>query len=374
MSRICHFTSVHRAIDTRILLKECQSLAKSGNEVFLVAQHTCSEVWNEVNIIGLQRKQKGRLSRALFFTWRVFFAAVNTRSEVFHFHDPELIPFGLILRLFGKKVIFDIHENIARQIKVKEYLPLRNLVAKLYGLVDWISAKAFFLILAENSYRSIYEAHTDKLETVLNMPDVKFLSEYKRTDRAVTDSIDLFYVGGITFDRGIETVVKALIELHSRGIVANFHCVGPYEVSVMSRVKAIHGFDEVQNSIHFYGPERLDIALQRSENCQAGLSILMPIENYLESYSTKIFEYMAIGLPVITSNFPLYQDVVERYECGYCVDPKDSEELADRIAELANSNELILKFSTNGIRAAESKFNWDHEEEKLLAVYQTLTS
>jgi glycosyltransferase involved in cell wall biosynthesis len=356
------------------LLKECRSLAQAGNEVFLVAQHTRSEVWNEVNIIGLQRRQKGRLSRALFFTWRVFFTALHTKSEVFHFHDPELIPFGLILRLFGKKVIFDVHENIGRQIKVKEYLPFRNLVARLYGLVDWISAKAFFLILAENSYKSIYDAYTDKMETVLNMPDVKFLSEYKRTDRMVTDSIDLFYVGGITFERGIETIVNALIELKSRGIVANFHCVGPYEESVMGRVKSIHHYNEVQNCIHFYGPERLDIALQRSENCQVGLSILMPIENYLESYSTKIFEYMAIGLPVITSNFPLYQDVVERYECGFCVDPTNSTELAERIAELANSNEQILKFSTNGIRAAESKFNWDREEEKLLAVYQTLTS
>ncbi len=374
MSRICHFTSVHQAYDTRILLKECQSLAKSGNEVFLVAQHNCSEVWNEVNIIGIQRKQKGRLSRALFFTWRVFFTALKTKSEVFHFHDPELIPFGLILRLFGKKVIFDVHENISRQIKVKEYLPLRNLVARLYGLVDWISAKAFYLILAENSYMAIYETYTDKLETVLNMPDVNFLSEYKRTDRSVTDSIDLFYVGGITFERGIETIVNALIELKSRGIVANFHCVGPYEESVMNRVKSIQGFEEVQNSIHFYGPERLDIALQRSEKCQVGLSILMPIENYLESYSTKIFEYMAIGLPVITSNFPLYQDVVERYECGFCVDPSNPQELADRIAELANSNERILEFSANGIRAAESKFNWDREEEKLLAVYQTLTN
>ncbi len=77
---------------------------------------------------------------------------------------------------------------------------------------------------------------------------------------------------------------------------------------------------------------------------------------------------------IITSNFPLYQDVVERYECGFCVNPSDSQELANRIAELANSNERILEFSTNGIRAAESKFNWDREEEKLLAVYQTLTS
>jgi len=374
MSRICHFTSVHQAYDTRILLKECRSLAKAGNEVFLVAQHTCSERWNDVNIIGLQRKRKGRLSRAFLFTWRVFFTALQTKSEVYHFHDPELIPFGLLLRLFGKKVIFDIHENIARQIKVKEYLPFRSLVARIYGLVDWISAKAFFLILAENSYRSIYESHTDKLETVLNMPDVKFLSEYKKTDRSVTDSIDLFYIGGITFERGIETIVNALAELQSRGVSTNFHCVGPYEESVMNRVKSIPSYDEVQNSIHFYGPERLDIALRRSENCQVGLSILMPIENYLESYSTKIFEYMAIGLPVITSNFPLYQEVVERYECGFCVDPADSQELADRITELSKNNELILEFSTNGIRAAESKFNWDREEEKLLAVYQTLTS
>lgn len=373
MSRICHFTSVHQAYDTRILLKECRSLAKAGNEVYLVAQHTRSEVWNEVNIIGLQRKQKGRLSRALFFTWRVFFGALKTRAEVFHFHDPELIPFGLLLRIFGKKVIFDIHENIGRQIKVKEYLPLRNVVASLYGFVDWISAKAFFLILAENSYRSIYEPYTHKLETVLNMPDIQFLSPYKRSDREVSGPVELFYIGGITFERGIETIVKALLELQERQISVNFHCVGPYEQAVMNRVKSIPSYDEIQNSIHFYGPERLDIALQRAENCQIGLSILMPIENYLESYSTKIFEYMAIGLPVITSDFPLYQEVVERYQCGFCVDPSNHQELADRIMDLTKTPDLLAEMGENGIHAAETKFNWAEEEKKLYKVYANLT-
>jgi glycosyltransferase involved in cell wall biosynthesis len=299
---------------------------------------------------------------------------LRTRSQVYHFHDPELIPFGILLRLFGKTVIFDIHENIAKQIRVKTYLPMRNFISRLYGWVDWISSKAFFLILAEHSYQKIYDRFTDRYEIILNMPDISLLSRYRTTDRPVKESIELYYVGGITFERGIKTIVEAMQILKRSNHVVRFHCVGPYEGEIMNKIRAIQGFDEVGDTIFFYGPQRLDLALQRSESCHIGLSILLPIENYLESYSTKIFEYMAIGLPVITSNFPLYKNVVERYRCGFCVDPRDAEQLADRILELGKKPDMLSEMGRNGIRAAQDQFNWSKEEEKLLSVYTNLTS
>src|SRR5690554_3414713 len=108
MTRVCHITSVHIAYDTRIFLKECRSLAKAGYEVKLVAQHPKREMVDGIEIIPVNRTSKGRLSRILFFVWRVFFVAIKTKSQVYHFHDPELVPAGILMRLMGKKVIFDI--------------------------------------------------------------------------------------------------------------------------------------------------------------------------------------------------------------------------------------------------------------------------
>jgi glycosyltransferase involved in cell wall biosynthesis len=107
-----------------------------------------------------------------------------------------------------------------------------------------------------------------------------------------------------------------------------------------------------------------------SKKCVVGLSVLKPIKNYVGSYSTKIFEYMAIGLPVITSNFPLYQNVVERYNCGYCVAPYSSQELADRIEELISNSELTNQMGANGQLAVKDKFSWSSEEEKLIDLYK----
>ncbi len=54
----------------------------------------------------------------------------------------------------------------------------------------------------------------------------------------------------------------------------------------------------------------------RIAQCHAGLAILGPIPNNVESYPAKMFEYLGLGIPVIVSNFSLFQDVVERYQCG----------------------------------------------------------
>ena len=239
MTRICHITSIHKAYDTRIFLKECRSLVQAGYEVKLVAPHDKAEIVDGIEIVPVNRKGKGRLSRVLFFVWRVGYVALKTKSEVYHFHDPELVPVGILMRLIGKKVIFDIHENIARQIKSKTYLPFRILISNLYGLVDWISAKCFFIILAENSYERIYSRWTTNYEVVLNMPDFDFLLPFQNTNRVYKQTIELYYVGGVTFVRGIETVVKAINELKHRGQKVVFHCVGPYEDSVMEQIQTI---------------------------------------------------------------------------------------------------------------------------------------
>lgn len=374
MTRICHITSVHKAYDTRIFLKECRSLAQAGYDVKLVVQHPKAEVVDGVEIIPVNRRGKGRLTRILFFTWRMFFAALKTNSKIYHFHDPELVSIGILMRLLGKKVIFDIHENIARQIKAKHYLPFKMLISQLYGIVDWISAKCFYNILAEYSYEKIYINWTNNYEIVLNMPDFDFLAPFQNSQRNFSQPLELYYVGGITFERGIETVVKAINELKRRGHDVTFHCVGPCEPSEMERIKAIPEFENVKDNIVFYGPMRLDMALEMSKKCHIGLSILLPIENYLESYSTKIFEYMAIGLPVITSNFDLYRKVIEKHNCGFCVDPTNPVELADKMEYFTTHPEAITEMGKNGISAAKSYYNWKREEEKLLNVYSKLLS
>lgn len=373
MTRVCHLTSVHSAMDTRIFLKECRSLAANGYEVFLVANHAHDERRDGVQIIAVSRLGKGRLNRILFYVWKIFRAALATKSDIYHFHDPELFLPAALMRIMGKKVIFDIHENVARQLKVKEYLPMRFLVSRLYGIIDFLSSKLFYLVLAETSYCKIYERFGADNTVVLNMPDIGFLQPYVVTERPLETQINLFYVGGISFDRGIDVVIKALHRLKAAEVPFHFHCVGPMETAMGDRVRSLEVYPEVAANITFYGTKRLDDAFELSKKCHIGLSILRPIENYLESYSTKIFEYMAVGLPVITSNFELYRNVIEKHGTGFCIDPGNHVELSDRIIDMAENAELRANFCKNGISASREYYNWQTEKKKLLELYARLS-
>ena len=104
--KICHLTSAHSRNDTRIFYKECVSLAKIKyyDVSLVVADGRQYEVINSVKIHGVD-KPTGRLYR-FFITPRIIYnKAININADIYHFHDPELIPIGImLLRLRWQKV------------------------------------------------------------------------------------------------------------------------------------------------------------------------------------------------------------------------------------------------------------------------------
>jgi len=145
------------------------------------------------------------------------------------------------------------------------------------------------------------------------------------------------------------------------------HYIGPIpSKELMDRI----GLETIENNIKFYGRLDLTDGYALSRKCKVGLAVLKPIENYKYSYPTKIFEYMSIKLPIVTSNFKLYKDVVEAYNCGYCIDPFSSEDLANSIETIFKDKNLSIKMGENGFNLVNSKFNWEHQEKTLISYYK----
>jgi len=362
---IAHLSSVHPARDVRILQKECSSLVQAGYQVTLVIPHDQSEVVNGVQILALP-KPRQRFQRMTQTAWQVYRTALTLNADLYHLHDPELLPWGQLLRLSGKPVIYDMHENVPAALLTKPWLRpwLRSAVAALQQITERVWLTGLNVIFAETSYAPIY--HWVKRSTiVLNMPLVDHLLALSASKQAHPT---VSYIGGVSAIRGSSVTVEALSLLKQQGRTVHWECIGPatntHLVELQARISA-----EGLNGIRFYGYLPATEGWPLIARCHIGLAILQPVPNYRESYPTKLFEYMALGLPVITSNFPLYQAIVEKEQCGLCVDPTSPAAVAQAIAWLFDHPAEAQAMGERGRQAVRERYNWQHEQHKLLEFY-----
>ena len=140
-------------------------------------------------------------------------------------------------------------------------------------------------------------------------------------------------------------------------------------------------FKEKLKSHHYWGKVDFHGYINRNEvqkilaNSSVGIVTLHPTNAYIESLPVKMFEYMAAGIPVIASNFPLWKEIVEGNNCGICVDPLDPKEIGGAIQYLIDNPKESEKMGKNGLRAAINTYNWSLQEKKLFSFYkQTLNT
>jgi glycosyltransferase involved in cell wall biosynthesis len=364
--RIAQLTSVHPRYDTRIFIKECCSLAKNENyDVSLIVSDGLGyEERNMVKIYDVGKK-KGRLSRMLKTTRLIFQKAIELEADVYHFHDPELIPIGLKLKKIGKTVIFDVHEDVPKQLRSKPYLNpfiLRG-ISFLFAWYERIVCKNFdYIITATPSIRDKFLKINKNAIDINNFP---VLGELENNFDLKSKNNEVCYVGTIYAFRGIRELVKALE--YTEGVTLNL--AGKFvEDNLKQEITQYRGWKQV-NELGYLNRREVANVLNRSK---AGLVILHPISNYLDSLPVKMFEYMSVGLPVIASNFPLWKKIVEGNNCGICVDPFSPKEIAEAIKYIINNPKEAEKMGKNGKKIVKEKYNWSKEEQKLFKIYSEI--
>ena len=359
---------MHFALDTRIFYRFCLSL--SGEyDVTLIGVHSQNELRNGIQIIPF-RRFKNKLLR-VSFTWLfMFFKAIKVNAKIYQFHDPELIPCGLLLRLFGKKVIFDIHENVAEDIFDKPWIKRKKILFWFFQLFEKLAVKSFYIFLAENSYAERYKKRNAKYSIILNYYNAPFFTNYVEKKR---NSNRIFYIGILLESRGLLQIAEALYLLKQKNVVVDFDVVGELYTDLAAKLDALPFYEAIRNQMHFHGRLPLEKGYEISRQAAVGMCIIHPMKNSVGSYPTKMFEYMAIGLPQVISNFPLYKSVVETHSCGICVDPMNTQQIADAIYNLFSDRQLAEKMAENGMQAAPS-YTWDSQFAKVEQVYRGLES
>lgn len=362
--KICHVSSVHSRYDTRIFRKQATSLAKIDNykTYYLVLDSKPNEVINQVEIINCltEIENKSRLKRLFLGSFYLYNKIKDINPGIIHLHDPELMILGVILKAQGFQVIIDVHENTSEQILSKHYLPLftRKLISISFSLIEsWALRKIKNVITATPSIQKKALTYSNSTLTINNFP---IISELYNNETNLKKN-DICFVGGISNIRGINELSKSLEDCKVKLKLA-----GEFENDQLKSMILKN------KSIIYLGHLNRKHVKDLFSNSIAGIVTYLPVPNHINSQPNKLFEYMSAGLPVIASNFPLWKDIVEKNNCGLCVNPKDPKAIAGAINYLVENPKEAQEMGNNGRQAVVERYNWEIEEKKLINLYNSL--
>ncbi|MCU0913173.1 MAG: glycosyltransferase family 4 protein [Planctomycetes bacterium] len=367
-AKVCMMTSVHLPFDGRIFHRAAKSLARAGYEVVLIARHNKAETVDGVRVVPLP-EPRNRLHRMTKVLWRAYRLAVRENADVYHFHDPELMLVGLLLKRRGKRVIWDVHEHYPNSILDKFYLPkpLRRIVSLSFDRFERTVVRFFdYVIYTTPFVGQRYRSMKVRSGPVENYPIFQLSRTFTRQpqDRII-------YLGAMARIRGLVEVIEAF------ALVAQKH--PSWELDLVGSSRPASFEQELRDLAKKLGVETKVkfiawVPYQEKErfSAQASMGIItyLPYANNTSCLPNKLFDYMLGGLPVVASSFPLYQDVVESSHCGLLVDPARPEKIAGAMAYLIEHPQEARQMGENGRQAVLKTYNWEKESQRLLRIYE----
>jgi len=366
-SKVAVLSSAHPPFDNRIFRKECVSLAAAGFDVTYVVPHDHDE-----EVLGIQIKHvpkpTGHLQRMTRTAWHVYRIALRERAAIYHIHDPELIPFGIMLKLKGKRVIYDAHEDVISDVRSKDWIPapLRGLAASIAGIFELLAGRLFDGIFAP----------TPVITRRFPQKKTRLIRNYAIAEEfAASDAMPyserpplIVYVGQLSHPRGAREMIQALgmlpksvdVEATIGGAI-----VPPLTESDLS---LISGWEKVR-FLGYLDRGTIGILLGRS---RVGLVLFLPVNTLVHASPHKLFEYMSAGIPVVASDFPLWRPIVNDANCGFLVDPTDPRAAAHAIRWLLEHPQEAEAMGKRGQEAVQSRYNWDAEARQMINFYKSL--
>jgi glycosyltransferase involved in cell wall biosynthesis len=361
---VVQLTSAHPRHDVRIFHKQCRSLAEAGLEVTLVvADGKGDDLANGVMIRDVGRSA-GRARRMLGSASRVFRTARRLKADLYHLHDPELIPWGLALRGKGAPVVFDAHEDLPAQIASKYYLSkwVRGPLARTTAVGEaWAFHRFDALVGATPAITQQLLQRNNRSALVANYPlRNEFAPPHDRQPQHA------LFAGAISRIRGIGELADAMA-LTKPG--RRLHLVGPMaHDGIAARVEASAG----RPAIDVLGTVDRQRVADEMATAVCGVVTFLDAPNHVDAQPNKLFEYMSAGIPVIASHFELWRSLIEGERCGLCVDPADSRAIAEAIDFLFDNPAEAEEMGRRGRAAIELRLNWETQAEALLELYRSL--
>lgn len=366
--KICHLTSAHKSTDVRIFKKQCVSLANSGYNVYLVATGD-SRIDCGVSVVGVGKQHK-RLFRMLIDSYKVYKKAVKIDADIYQLHDPELLPYAIRIKRKGKIVIFDSHEDISATIKEKEYIPLifRAFICKIYeNYQNKVLSKIDAVISVTPHLVDQLKKVNDNTVMITNYPIIN-------NDFSCNDSFervfDLCFAGGISKQWSHNNIIKSMENIDT----CNYVLCGSGDRDYIDELMQLSAW----NKVDFKGVITHEKVKEIYNQSKIGVALLDYVLNAGGKLgtlgNTKLFEFMEAGIPVICTDFILWNEIIDKYKCGICVNPNNVMEIEDAISFLLDNPDEAFAMGKRGRDAIEKEFNWKLQENNLLLLYTSISN
>lgn len=361
-----HLASAHAAADPRIFDKECRTLAAAGHRVTFVVPHAADQAADGVEIASVPLPSTGR--ERLTETVRAVVRraiSVSGPDAVWHVHDAELLPY-VLPHARRRRVVYDAHEDTPRQVRHWAWVPRagRPAVGAAYAGLEALAGRwCAGIVAATPTIAARYPVA--KTIVVRNVPRLGALTggpPLRERPPVVA------YIGAITRARGAEEMIRAAGLLPAG---AELHLAGtPYPSTLPEDLAALPGAARTR----WLGHADRDGVAQLLASARVGLVVLHDTPQYRDAYPTKLFEYMAAGVPSVVSDLPLWRQMVESAECGLLVDPRDPAAIAAACTRLLADDDGADAMGAAGRSAARDRYSWDAEAGILLAFYDALAA
>lgn len=351
--RVVVCTIVHHPQDARIYHRQIRALLDAGHEVMYLAPEFSAERPSPLLHLTPLPRAAGRHRLGALIAARKQLSRHAADADLLLLHDPELLlalPFLMPARLKRPATVWDVHEDTAAALRTKPWLPrpLRPPVALATRAAERIAERRLHLILAEKGYVTRFRKPHPVVPNTTYVPAEP--DPYDGLRRVV-------YVGHLSPDRGAAEMAELARLLRDHGITVEL--IGPADARARALIEA--------SPIRWRGFVPNDEAMRLTGGALAGLSLLQDEPNFRHSLPTKVVEYMAHGVPVVTTPLPAAADLAERHHCGFVVPFRDPRAAADVILKLDADPALRAELGRRGHAAARESLGWPADAKAFVA-------
>ena len=352
----------HNPFDTRIFHKEAKSLFHAGFTVSIIAPADKDEVREGIGIFSVPVYRKG-LKKLITLPWLIYKRALKQpKDSWFQIHDSEVLWIGILLKLRGRKVIYDAHEDTPLQIAYQHWIPkiLRKPYAGLYFLIEKLCGFMFDgIIVAEPVIAKYFPV--SKTILIRNFPVAEPFVKHPENEY-INRNMVLVYVGLLSKVRGMIKMAEGA-SIAKKQIEFEFVIGGSFSPSSLQQEVLDNYPVKFLSWVPF---EKLVDLLFES---RIGIIVPNPVPRYKTNYPVKLFEYMAASLPVIASKYGEAAEFVKEAGAGLLVDPMNPQEIADAIVWLLRNPAEAEAMGKQGRKKILESWNWENESRLLIDFY-----